>query len=121
MSAWQEMSEENLRAAPILLDTGLYRASVGRSYYAVYCAITEELVKRSISYPFGWNNPAHEQMPDLVLNNTDYPQLVRRRLRSTLIVLRRARETAEYRPAASVDRATALESVRLASLAIRDL
>ena len=121
MATWHEMGEENLKAAQQLLEEQCYRSSVTRAYYAVYCVMTSELVKRGASFPRGWNNPAHDQLPDMVLNNTDYPQNIRRRLRQTLIILRRAREDSDYRPSVSVDRAIALESIRRANAFMRDL
>ena len=121
MATWREMGEDNLKAARKLLAEEHYRSSVTRSYYAVYCLMTSELVKRGASFPRGWNNPAHDQLPDMVLNNTDFPQNIRRRLRQTLVVLRRAREDADYRPTANVGRDIALEGLRRADAFLRDL
>lgn len=108
------MSRDSLEAAKSLAGQGHWRSSVNRSYYAAYCAVTAELVRRNASFPHGRNNPAHEQLPDFVAGNLPLPQSVRRRLRTALRTLRSAREDADYRPAAAVDRTTALSSIRSA-------
>ncbi|HMV47892.1 MAG TPA: DUF4258 domain-containing protein [Blastocatellia bacterium] len=63
MATWAELSRESLQAARSLAREGFWRSSINRSYYAAYCAVTGELVKRCVSVVRGWNNPAHEQLP----------------------------------------------------------
>jgi uncharacterized protein (UPF0332 family) len=111
LATWQELSVECLRAAKMLLDEGYLRRSVSSAYYAAYSAVTSELVARGITFAHGWNNPAHEQLPDLILNNTTLPRQTRYALNRIMRRLRTARETADYRPAVLVDRTLALASV----------
>ena len=83
------------------------------AYYAVYCLVTAELIREKVSFPADWNNPAHNQLPDLILNNIRrVPKAGRYRLRQTIIRLRRAREDADYRPGADITRAVAVASIR---------
>src|SRR5947208_3007548 len=81
VATWQELSLDNLRAAKMLAGEGRLRSSISRSYYAAYCAVSGVLVDRGITFPHGWNNPAHEQLPDLVSHNLPLPPDARRRLR----------------------------------------
>lgn len=121
VATWQELSLECLRAAKMLAGEGYWRSSVNRSYYAAYCAVTSELVARGVRFARGWNNPPHEQLLNLITHNLSLPLNVRRRLRKFIRLLRHAREDADYRPGASVDRATALNCIRSAVLVLRDL
>ncbi len=83
------------------------------AYYAVYCLITAELIREKVSFPADWNNPAHHQLPELVLSHMPrVPKAGRYRLRQTIIRLRRAREDADYRPGADVTRAVAVACIR---------
>ncbi len=121
MATWQELSLECLRAAKMLVGEGYWRSSVNRSYYAAYCAVTNELVARGVRFARGWNNPPHEQLLNLITHNLAFPQNVRRRLRRLIRILRHAREDADYRPGASIDRAMALNCIRSAVLVLQDL
>lgn len=114
MATWQEMSLDCLRAAQQLYREGRLRSSVNRSYYAAYCALASELVGRGIRFAHGWHNPGHDQLPDLMLNNTSLPRDSRYRLNKAIRILRMAREDADYRPNVSVDRALALDCLRIA-------
>lgn len=108
MATWREMSLDCLRSAKVLLDAGLLRRSVSSSY----CAVTSELAARGLSFPYGWNNPSHEQLPDFIANNMALPLGLCRQLRTILRRLRVSRESADYRPGATVDRALALTCLR---------
>jgi uncharacterized protein (UPF0332 family) len=108
------MSLDCLRAAKRLLDEGYFRSSISRAYYAAYCAATIELVERGFTFAHGWNNPSHEQLPDLILNNTALPRDKRWRINKSLRILRQAREDADYRPGVTVDRALALACIHSA-------
>jgi uncharacterized protein (UPF0332 family) len=112
LATWQEVSRECLQAAKRLVGDQYLRSSINRSYYAAYCAVTSELTVRGVTFAHGWNNPAHEQVPDLILHNTTLPLNTRRRLRKLLRVLREAREDADYRPGITIDRTLALNCVR---------
>ena len=123
MASWTELSQESLQAAKNLAGQGLWRSSINRSYsyYAAYCAVTSELVKRKLSFARGWNNPAHEQLPDLIENNLSLPRDTRRRLKKIMRVLRRAWEDADYRPGTVIKRAHALDSLRLAGVVLKEM
>jgi uncharacterized protein (UPF0332 family) len=112
LATWQDLSVECLRAAKRLLDEGYLRRSISSAYYAAYSAATSELVTRGVTFAHGWNNPAHEQLPDLILHNSRLSHNTRRALNRIMRRLRTAREAADYRPAFVVDRALALASVR---------
>ena len=111
MADWREMALDCLEAAKKLSDAQLYRRSVSSSYYAAYSAITAVLVKRGVTFAHGWNNPAHDQLPDLVVNNAGLRGEKRYLLNKAIRRLRIERENADYRPAVFVDRRTALDSI----------
>jgi uncharacterized protein (UPF0332 family) len=115
------MSLDCLRAAKALAGEGYWRSSVNRSYYAAYCAVTSELVARGVRFARGWNNPPHEQLPNLIAHNLTLPLDVRRRLRKLIRILRQMREDADYRPGISVDRPMALDCLRDAMAVLKDL
>ncbi len=109
MATWQELSSDCLRSAKVLLDNGLLRRSISSAYYAAYCAVTSHLVAHGVDFAHGWNNPAHEQLPNLVLNNTTLPRNTRYQINKAIRRLRMAREDADYRPAVIIDRRRALD------------
>jgi uncharacterized protein (UPF0332 family) len=115
------MSVDALEAARTLLAQRRWRSSVSRSYYAAYCALSGELARRGASFPHGWNNPAHEQLPALIRNNLALLIATRRLLNRAVRRLRVARENADYRPAATVDRAVALACIRDAAMVLATL
>ena len=121
MSTWQELSLDCLRAAKILANAGHWRSSVNRSYYAAYSAVTSRLVERSASFAHGWNNPGHEQLPNLILHNLTLPMNTRRRLKQLILFLRDARENADYRPGQTIDKDKAFVCLRNAEAVLRDL
>ena len=108
------MSLERLRAAKSLLDAGFHRDSVSRSCYAAYCAATSRVIGSGSQFAHGRQNPSHEQLPDLIANTAGIALSDRRKLRSLLRTLRQARENAEYRPAAFVDRVVAQDAIHYA-------
>ena len=108
---WEDMSQERLRAAKALLDGGFYRDSITRSYYAAYCAATSRVVGFGNISAHGRQNPSHEQLPDLIANTAGIALSDRRKIRSLLRTLRQARENADYRPYAFVDRVVAQDAI----------
>jgi len=116
---WEEMSVGRVRAAKALLDGGIYRDSVNRSYYAAYCAATSAVAGRTITFGFGRQNPSHEQLPRLILNLGHISITKRRRIGALLRVLRNARVYADYRPRYAVNRSHALDSIRDASAVLQ--
>jgi uncharacterized protein (UPF0332 family) len=115
------MCQDSLRAARKLLHDGHLRSSVSRSYYAAYCAVTAEFVKRGIQFAHGWNNPAHDQLPELVLHNTTLPRNARYQINKALRRLRKAREDADYRPGTTIERPDALRLFHDAHLVAQTL
>lgn len=108
---WEVMSQERLRAAKALLDAGFYRDSISRSYYASYCAATSRVIGSGSQFAYGRQNPSHEQLPELVTNTAGITLSDRRKIRSLLRTLRQARENADYRPYAFVDRTIAQDAI----------
>ena len=116
MSNWRELSFDCLKAAKKLLDEGLFRRSVSSSYYSAYSAVTSALVAKNVVFACGWNNPAHDQVPELILNNMGLPRKTRFQLNKAIRRLRIERENADYRPKATLDRNNALNCIHDASL-----
>lgn len=108
---WEAMGRDRLRAAKALLDGGFYRDSIARSYYAAYCAATSQVMGLGHSFAHGRQNPSHEQLPDLIANTAGITLSDRRKIRSLLRTLRQARESADYRPYAFVDRTIAQDAI----------
>lgn len=88
---WAGIRWERLRAAKALLDLGLFRDSISRSYYAAYCAATSVVVGRGAVFAFGRQSPSHDQLPDLIVNAAALSVPQRRKVRKILRVLRVAR------------------------------
>lgn len=120
MATWQQLAADNIRVAHLLFDQKEYRSSITRAYYAVYSAITSELVNRQVIFARGWNNPSHDQLVRLI-QRAGFVKETRRGMGSTILFLRRAREDADYRPTVTVDRETNLKCLRMAAALLRDL
>ena len=112
METWQQLSEDALRAAEVLLREGHYRSSVSRSYYAAYCAATNEIVKKLTTFSYGWKNPSHEKVPTYVQSNLTLPQTKKDTISTLINTLRLSREDADYRPQVEVDEQIAHNCVR---------
>ena len=108
---WEAIGRDRLRAAKALLDDGFYRDSITRSYYAAYCAATSRVMGLGQLFAHGRQNPSHEQLPDLIANTAGITLSDRRKIRSLLRTLRQARENADYRPYAFVDRIIAQDAI----------
>jgi uncharacterized protein (UPF0332 family) len=115
------MSRDSLQAAKSLLEEGYLRSSISRAYYAAYCAVTADMITLGVSFPYGWNNPAHDQLPDLVLHNTPWPRNRRYEINKALRRLRRAREDADYRPGSTIEHRDAVDVLRDASFVLRTM
>jgi uncharacterized protein (UPF0332 family) len=116
LSTWQELSQDCLRAAKKLLEEGLYRRSISSAYYAAYSAVTAGLLAKGVTFAHGWNNPAHDQVPELVLHNLGLPHNTRFQLNKAIRRLRIERENADYRPQVKLERNDALNCVHDALL-----
>jgi hypothetical protein len=101
--AWRSASQDTAHAARTLFREERHRSAVSRAYYAAYQAGTYRCVLRGdeAQFPVGWNNPSHDQLPELLSNHGRLPIASRRRIRSVLYALRTQRETADYRPGRS--------------------
>ena len=119
MPTWEDMSRDCRNAARKLLDEDHLRSSISRSYYAAYCAVTSMLMARHMRFPYSWHNPAHNQLPDLILHNTTLPFRVRYEINKALRRLRKLREDADYRPGASLERVDAIHALRDATFILR--
>lgn len=116
---WKTMAFVTLDTAKSLRASSDYRSCVSRSYYAAYQAAASVSIEHGDvgHFPNGWNNPSHEQLPDLIQNNGDFGQPARRTAARILRLLRNFREDADYRPGRTVDALT----VRTALLAVATL
>ncbi len=111
---WNTQAVQSLQSAQLLFVAERYRDCASRAYYAAYQAATAVCVEHGdgVNFPPGWNNPTHEQLPGLLLNNSGLTLSERRTAARLLRSLRAAREDADYRPGRTVDKTTALNSLR---------
>jgi uncharacterized protein (UPF0332 family) len=111
------MALRSLRSAQILHLEGDSRGAANRAYYSVYQLSTSFCMLHGdeTQFPHGWNNPSHDQLPDLIQNNGDLSILSRRKLSTLLGSLRALREDADYRPGRTVDGESALKSLQQAA------
>ena len=115
METWRELSYDALRGAEVLLAQGHYRSSVSRAYYAAYCGVTNEVIKKIKTFPRGWKNPPHELLPIYVKNNLTITRAQKEEIAIDLRLLRLFREDADYRPETIIDEATARDCIRVAA------
>ena len=122
MAEREELSVDCRRAAQRLLDGGYFRASISRSYYAAYSAVTARLVQNQVAFPQGWSSPRHRDLPGYIQSTlTALPEYKRKQVKAYVRYLRIARVDADYVPSASLDRRAALEALRRASSVLREL
>ena len=116
---WSQSAQTTLDTAKSLRDSDDARSCISRIYYAAYQAATSVSIAHNdlSQFPPGWNNPSHQQLPDLLQNNADFSPSARRTAARILRLLRNFREDADYRPGRTVDAAT----VRTALLAVTTL
>lgn len=114
MEHWRTLALRSVRSADLLYREGDYRGAANRCYYAAYHAATYLCYRHGDETQFshGWNNPSHEQLPDLIRNNGSLSVELRRQINRRLRELRVVRENADYRPGRTVDKTIALESLR---------
>ena len=120
MATWLELSKDSMQAAKTLADAGHWRSSISRAYYAAYCAMTERFIERGVRFPRGRRNPAHEQLLPLIRHNLKLDRAKRQRLSNYVRYLRAARENADYRPNADIDRQLALNCLRHARVIMKE-
>lgn len=114
---WKRIALTTLDTAKSLRESEDHRSCVSRVYYAAYQAATSVCIAHgdSQNFPQGWNNPTHEQLPDLIGNNKDFSVNTRRSVRNILSELRYLRETADYRAGRTIDSETAITACIMAS------
>ena len=118
MATWAQLGEEQARAAQVLHDAELCRASVSRAYYGAYSFVTEELVRARVSMSSGRRNPRHSELPRLVKGTIAF-KTSKARIDATTAVrqLRTYRVQADYEPGTTVNCQTSREALkRLAEL-----
>ena len=111
---WRKASLAVRETARHLRERDDFRSCVSRAYYAVYQAATSVCLIHGDQklFPNGWNNPSHEQLPELIKNNGDLPVHNRRVVLKLLRLLRTTREDADYRLGRTVDKKTAYTIIR---------
>ena len=114
VEGWQQVARQTKETAQLAYTAGHWRSAVSRAYYAAYQAATAVCVAHGDEeqFPQGWNNPTHEQLPELIQNNGDISFTARRQITQRLVALRISRESADYRPGRTVDGVIALESLQ---------
>jgi uncharacterized protein (UPF0332 family) len=114
---WRRTAKLTLETAKRLHDGEDSRSCVSRAYYAAYQAATAICITHgdSANFPAGWNNPAHEQLPDLIGNNSHFSLNTRRTVRKILRELRILREDADYSMGRTVDAETVRASLLMVS------
>lgn len=115
------MSLDSRTAAKDLLVAQRFRSSISRAYYAAYCAITGALAA-GVTFGYGGNNPAHGDLPNLIVSNLGgLPEAKRRAVRQSLLRLWKQRVDADYVPGAFIDRNMALNALRDANRILNEL
>jgi uncharacterized protein (UPF0332 family) len=114
---WKRTALSTLETAKRLREGDDRRSCVSRAYYAAYQAATAVCIAHgdSAAFPAGWNNPSHEQLPDLISSNGKFLLTTRRAVRKILRELRILREDADYRMGRTVDSHTVRTSLLMAS------
>ena len=110
---WRERSRLAYTAARLLSESGDWYGTANRAYYAAYQVCVSVCVEHGDSekFPEQWNNPTHDQLPDLIRNNGDLSTHARRAIQRLLLALRSSREDADYRVGRTVNKETAIECV----------
>jgi uncharacterized protein (UPF0332 family) len=113
---WKNAGASNFRAAKMLYEAQEYRPCISRAYYAAYQAVTAIAIEHGDekNFPADWNNPSHEQLPELVRNNGGLPKEVRKRISNALRDLRYSREDADYRMGRTVNKEAAMKALHQA-------
>lgn len=106
---WRARAQIAYTAAQRAYEASDWHTTANRAYYAVYQLCTAVCIEHgdASQFPSVWNNPAHEQLPDLIRNNGDITVYARRQVSGLLYSLRSAREDADYRIGRTVNKETA--------------
>ena len=111
---WYTLSRRVFSTAELAFADGDWRSAASRAYYAAYQAATGVCVAHgdAVKFPPQWNNPSHDQLPDLIRNNGDLPVFERRRISQSLVSLRSSREDSDYRLGVTVEKPDALKCLQ---------
>jgi uncharacterized protein (UPF0332 family) len=114
---WRRTARATLETAKHLREREDYRSCVSRAYYATYQAATFVCLIHGddVHFPADWNNPTHEQLPDLIANNGGFALNARRTARKILRELRALREDSDYRMGRTVDAKTVKAALLMAT------
>jgi len=122
MATWAELAKDSRVAACALKDSGRWRSCVSRAYYAIYSAVTHELIRQGIATPKGRGNPRHETLPQTIgIHLLRFPHPVRWQLSDTVERLYKLRVVADYRPQFTVEAREATLALGLMLQAFRCL
>lgn len=116
--SWQQIADEQRRAAQILLQRkdGCPRAACSRAYYAAY-ALIADFAPPSMALHYGLN-PGHGQVQNIVDGIRGIPKA---QVKLALRRLRISRVSADYGVGQNVSRAEAKERLRDCAYVFREL
>jgi uncharacterized protein (UPF0332 family) len=120
---WEVRARQVLETAWLVFHEGDFPSAVSRAYYAAYQAATAACLWHGDSdqFPHEWNNPSHDQLPYLILNNGAFERESRRKVAQALQELRTTRETADYRPGRTIEEVQARTCLQKAERALNRL
>lgn len=112
MATWQEIGQDNFRAARDLYGSKHYRSSVSRFYYAAFSLLTYELARGGVVFRLGRQTPAHAELAELIIENlTQFSETRRTAIAMLTLRLYRSRLDADYLDQ-RIDRAAAEKAMR---------
>jgi uncharacterized protein (UPF0332 family) len=117
---WAEMAVSSLAAAKKLLSDHP-RASASRSYYAAHVALTEQLLKVGYVPPKGRQTQPHAGQSGLIRKKLalSLGAVATKQMTAAFSRLYSRRIDADYNCNVTVDRSTALESIRNSASVLR--
>lgn len=114
MAKWNDLAKDNRLAAYEVFVRQRWRTCVSRTYYAIYSAVTEELIGQGVVMPKERNNPSHAKLPTLVGHNlAGVSHAVRWRLSGLVANLYKLRLMADYMPQIAVEKDEARVAIGL--------
>lgn len=108
---WTSLSSTNAEAADVLIAAGHWRSSINRAYYSAYAGTTAKL-SHLAPFRYGWNNPHHSDLPNMVDQVKGLAPAERKVLKREIKQLFRLRVQCDYFPAAFIDREHAKSAYR---------
>jgi hypothetical protein len=120
MATWRDIAADSDRASRTLFGDGRWRSSASRAYYALYSLVTGWLHEQGATLHASRGNPAHEDLPKLILRNlSGFSEGQRQRLATAARRLYAQRIAADYVPGFTVDETEARLSVAELTVASR--